>query len=163
MTTTKDIFTVLLKLDKRDLKQIKNRTEYLLQSNNSEDADTFDKEHDIFNDCMRDRIYSMLKVKQHYLGVHKKKHKKLYEKLYNVKNSIDDYLKELLKPTVVKRVMLQKWYILYCELVCEYIMDSTNLHLTITEILDTVDKFPELLNDAFLNYIESGLIYLILK
>lgn len=156
----KDIFKVLVKLDKRDLRQIKDRAEYLMKNSSDEKSC---REIDLFYDSICNKIYSLIRVRQPNLGVHKKMHKKLCEKINIVRDSIDSYLKELLKPERVTKVMLQRWYIIYCELICEYIVNHTNLPLTVSEILDNEDKFPELLDDAYPSYIENSLIHLILK
>jgi len=151
----------LEKLSAQRLKEIKTKIDFLLLSQNIRYAED-DSDLLIFYNSITTEIYKRIKRVQLDLHVKRKRHKHSYKKIIEVKGYLEDYLKEIIDEDVTK-IMLKKWYIIYSKIVCDYIFFiEKNKPLTVDNVLRYYNIFPELLDKEYPEYINNGLVKLIL-
>lgn len=158
--STKKINLLLIKLSQQELKEIKNKIDYLISDSSIlKDNDLIYL--DLFYLCLSDKLNQLLKIGGlSPLPVLKKLNNKVYKKLITVYEYILEYLDKLIENSTKDDKF--KFFRLYADLLGNYTNSIKIEMVCLTGLLNNYEKFPTLIEDNFPGYLESGLFEVIL-
>lgn len=91
-----------------------------------------------------------------------RKNKYLYNLIHQVLSYLDEWLERVLKRKP-KRTECARLYVLYGELMIRNITDNTTIPTILRTVLQMYESFPAVFDRAFPDYIQSGLVEVVLK
>lgn len=160
----RQIEQILPSLSQKELKEIKNKIDYLLSDLSivSNESKKELKDLDLFYRCITDELNKLLGRKKGIpLLVLKKSNDRLYKQVVIVYKFLIGYLQELIdKPTKDHRL---KFFMLYAELMGDYMKDITFDMIGLSGMLKVHKKFPGMIDDTFPGYLEAGAFSVIFK
>lgn len=86
----------------------------------------------------------------------------LFMQIVNVRETLDGHLEHWVSKKHRKNSQ-SKFYVLYCEVIGEYIINNTEAPLSLKTMVNMIDSFPGILDRAFPGYVNSGLLHLVFK